>query len=85
MLGEWHSKIIECVKEQISILKIRKRLYRKQQVLKQRACLDFLRELQKHYVLVPADKASNNIIVVCKKYYVEVVLKEFSDVGHLHI
>ena len=56
-------------------------LYRKQQVLKQRACLDFLREFQKHYVLVPADKASNNIIVVCKKYYVEVVLKEFSNVG----
>ena len=34
MLGEWHS-IIECVKERISILKRRKRLYRKEQVLKQ--------------------------------------------------
>ena len=28
MLGEWHSKIIECVKERVSVLKKRKRLYR---------------------------------------------------------
>ena len=26
--------------------------------------------------MVPADKASNNVIVVCKKYYLEVVLRE---------
>ena len=25
------------------------------------------------YVLVPADKAGNNIIVVCKKYYVDIM------------
>ena len=36
---------------------------------------------KKHYVLVPADKANNTIIVVCKKYYVEVDLNEFSHVG----
>ena len=30
----------------------------------------------KKYVLVPADKAANNVIVVCKKYYLEVVIKE---------
>ena len=38
--------------------------------------LGYLHELQSKYVLVPADKAANNIIVVCKKYYLEVVLKE---------
>ena len=27
-------------------------------------------------VLVTADKAAQNVIVVCKKYYLEVVLKE---------
>ena len=30
----------------------------------------------KEYVLVPADKATNNVIVICKKYYLEVILKE---------
>ena len=45
---------------------------------KSRKHLNYLHELQSKYVLVPADKAANNIIVVCKKYmyYLEVVLKE---------
>ena len=29
-------------------------------------------------MLVPADKAANNVIVVCKKYYLEVVTKEIT-------
>ena len=29
-------------------------------------------------VLVPTDKAANNVIVVCKKYYLEVVIKEIT-------
>ena len=29
-------------------------------------------------MLVPADKASNNVIVVSKKYYLDVVIKELS-------
>ena len=29
-------------------------------------------------MVVPADKATNNVIVVCKKYYLEVVLKEIT-------
>ena len=31
------------------------------------------------YILVPADKAANNVIVVCKKYYLDVVLKELES------
>ena len=30
-------------------------------------------------MLVPADKAANNVIVVCKKYYLEVVMKEITE------
>ena len=29
-------------------------------------------------MLVRADKASNNVIVVCKKYYLDVVIKELN-------
>ena len=32
--------------------------------------------MHEKYVLVPADKAANNVIVVCKKYYIEVLVKE---------
>ena len=42
-----------------------------------------MHELQSKYVLVPADKAANNIIVVCKKYYLEVVLKELRMTKHV--
>ena len=35
-----------------------------------------LLELQKEFVFVPTDKASNNIAVVCKKFYVEQSMKK---------
>ena len=31
---------------------------------------DTLRRLHDDFVLVPADKAANNVIVVCKRYYI---------------
>ena len=33
-------------------------------------------ELQSKYVLVPVDKAGNNIIFVCKYYYVHTLMEE---------
>ena len=38
-----------------------------------------LEELHSKYVLVPADKAAQNVIVAYKKYYLEVVLKEIDS------
>ena len=35
-----------------------------------------LQRLHDNFVLVPADKASNNIVFVCKKYYYECLLNE---------
>ena len=37
---------------------------------------DTPRRLHDDFVLVPADKAANNLIVVCKKYYIETLIKE---------
>ena len=36
----------------------------------------YLTELQSKYVLVPADKADNNIIFVCKYYYIRTLMEE---------
>jgi len=36
------------------------------------------RGISETFVLVPADKASNNFLIVCKKYYVDTVLKGFA-------
>ena len=35
-----------------------------------------LSDLHSKYVFVPADKAPNNIIVICKRYYIETLIKE---------
>ena len=32
-------------------------------------------------VLVPIDKAANNVSIICKRYYVEVILKEIGIIG----
>ena len=40
-----------------------------------------LKKLHDKYVLVPADKVSNNAVVICKKkHYIKVIIKEFVDV-----
>ena len=37
---------------------------------------DTLHKLQTNYVLVPADKAANNLVIVSKKYYIDTLVKE---------
>ena len=38
-----------------------------------KACLC---DLHNNYVLVPADKAPNNIIIICKRYYIKTLIKD---------
>ena len=45
-------------------------------VLDQPDVKDTLHKLNANYVLVPADKAANNVIIVCKKYYIDTLVKE---------
>ena len=35
-----------------------------------------LSQLNKKYVVVPADKAPNNIVFICKQYYYQCIIKE---------
>ena len=53
-------------------------------MLKQDAVIEYLNELLEKYVLVPIDKATNNIAMICKKYYITVILKEIGilDAGN---
>ena len=38
-----------------------------------KACLS---DLHNKYVFVPTDKAPNNIIIICKRYHIETLIKE---------
>ena len=45
-------------------------------VLKLPDCLKELKRLKEQFVLVPIDKAANNIGFICKKYFLKVLLLE---------
>ena len=49
---------------------------KRQEILELNSVKECLKELQGKYVFVPADKAANNIIVVCKYYCLKVICKE---------
>ena len=78
VLNEWEHMVRECIARRIRSLREKHINRRKQHVLKSRKHLQYLHEFQRKFVLVPADKAANNVIVVCKKYYLEVVLNELN-------
>ena len=79
ILRDWEETVHECIEQRVRCLKQRHVNRRKKHVLKNRVHLDYLNKLHENYVLVPADKAANNVIVVCKKYYLDVVLKELES------
>ena len=82
ILNEWHNMLNECIGNRIDVLRRKKKpMLRKVQVLKNGMESEYLKQFHQQFVLVPADKAGNNIIVVCKKYYVDVVIKELMNVG----
>ena len=72
-LDECECTVLDTIQRRID--KIRKNP-RKKHVLSDKKCKEYLEDFQKRFVLVPADKASNNVLIVCKKYYLDVVLKE---------
>ena len=79
VLRDWKETVHECIEQRVRCLKQQHVNRRKKHVLKNRVHLDYLNKLHEKYVLVPADKAANNVIVVCKKYYLDVVLRELES------
>ena len=71
VLNEWEHMVRECIARRIRSLCEKHINRRKQNVLKSRKHLQCLHEFQRIFVLVPADKAADNVIdlVVCKEYY----------------
>ena len=45
-------------------------------MLRDTEVVSYSNSLQEQYVMCPIDKAANNIAFICKKYYVQVLLKE---------
>ena len=69
------SHLKELVTDRVSNLKGHFKSH-KCKVLDQPDVKDTFHKLQTNYVLAPADKAANNVIIVCKKYYIDTLVKE---------
>lgn len=76
ILRDWQKTVHECIEKRVWSLKQLHVNKRKKHVLRNKVHLDYLSYLHDHFMLVPADKASNNVIVVCRKYYFDIVIKE---------
>jgi hypothetical protein len=78
----WKNMICKKVREKIDSLKntIKNPLIKP--VLNNNEVKEYLSELHSKYVIVPIDKAANNISIICKKFYIERLLDE---VGILNI
>ena len=74
-LSKWKETLKKLVTDRISSLK-GKFKRPNQKILNDPGVTDCLHKLDEDFVLVPADKAANNIIVICKKYYIETIIKE---------
>ena len=75
VLSSWKEMVKGQIEERISKLKqnFKQPTGKVLQNVDVKACLS---DLHNKYVFVPADKASNNIIIICKRYYIETLIKE---------
>ena len=81
LFTEWKNKIIADLDNKINSLKTRIRPRKVTKTLSKPDVKNYLSELQEKFVMVPIDKADNNVAFVCKRYYVEVLAKELGLLG----
>ena len=74
---EWKDTVCKEIKSKVEKLKS-KRCRRYKSILKSPKVEQYLKDFQEKFVFVPTDKASNNIVVVCKKFYIQKSLEELN-------
>ena len=68
--SKWKSSILKEAKNRLDTIQP----YRYNKVLhKDSEELKALKQLHKDFVLIPVDKAGNNIAVICKYYYISII------------
>ena len=75
LLSSWKEMVKGQIEELISKLKLnfKRPTSKVLQNADLKACLS---DVHSKYVFVPADKAPNNVIIICKQYYIETLIKE---------
>ena len=84
ILSEWVKSIGSFIRRHIGSLRFHMST-QTANIFNEPHVINTLSELHNKYVVIPADKASNNIVFICKKYYFECLQLEFglcSDHGN---
>ena len=76
---DWKDKINLKIDERITSLAVRTR--KNFPVLEDRNAKKCLSKLQEKYVIVPIDKASNNVAFICKRFYANILCDELGMTG----
>ena len=79
----WKNKILQLVDQRVKILKRKKVPSATKQVLKDAEALSALADLHSKFVVVPIDKASNNVALICKRFYIQKLLDEVGVPGDM--
>ena len=77
----WRNKVLQMVDAKIAYLKRKTKYCKVNPVLQRTDVIEYLQNLHSKFVLVPIDKAANNVSIICKRFYVEVMLKEIGILG----
>ena len=73
--SEWRNKILTLVEEKLDTMN----LYKFCSILRNADVRKSLAELQEDFVIAPIDKASNNVSIVCKKFYIDSLKAEIKN------
>jgi len=81
LFHDWKGIITSKIDERISSLQPKKNNNKHHSILKLQPTKECLSDLHSKYVMVPIDKAANNIAFVCKRFYALVLLEELGLIG----
>ena len=73
---EWKVKPLKIIHKEKKVLKVKVKFRPVQKILQDPESHRNLEELMDQYVLVPIDKAANNIGFICKNYFLQVLQEE---------
>ena len=77
----WKTKILELVENRIKVLKTKRIPSTTKPSLQDEEVQAALSDLHKNFVVVPIDKASNNVALICKRFYIQKLLDEVGVPG----
>jgi len=83
-ISPWKVNVLQKVDANIASLQRKTKYHKVNPVLKRPEVIDYLQNIQSKFVLVPIDKAANNISIICKRFYIEAILKEIGIMGELN-